>query len=815
MKQFTLLMMAAGLSVPVSTMADGMHGQPEVKLSAETTQTVSRDTLSDIEIEEAVVVASPKETSLFKNQPVSVSILNGNALNRIGADDVKGVSAYAPNFFMPDYGSRITSAVYIRGIGSRINTPAVGLYVDNVPYIDKSAYDFAFLDVARVDVLRGPQGTLYGRNSMGGLVRVSTADPFTHKGTDVSLGAVSRTTGRSAKAVTYLHPSDKVALSLGAYYEGENGFYRNSSTGEKADGANAGGGKLRLSWKPSDALRFDLTASYEYSDEDACPYFLTAANGYTATADLEGSISQNRQSSYRRELLNTGLGIEWQASNFILSSITAFQYLRDRLFMDQDFVATDVFSLEQKQRMGTYTEELSLKSKPGKRWQWTTGAFFMYQDMETTCPVTFYADGVDYLNGIFASVLPSAPAMTLGFTGTDLPFAAAFSTPALNVALYHQSTLDLGAGLSVTAGLRLDYDHTQLDMTSGAARDMTYNFTMPSFGVNANLVADPSLAGTLKSDTWQLLPKLALQYNHRSGRGNVYIAVSKGYRSGGYNIQSYSELSQTMLQRSMMVGVRDYSVETINQMPLPDASKQQAIAGMTGILNQYIPEEPELGTLAYKPEQSWNFELGGHLKILGDALRADYTFFCMLTKDQQLARFTESGLGRVMVNAGKTRSCGAEVTLRSALFSNRLNLTAAYGYTNAEFTDYDLGVNEDGEAVDYSGNKVPYAPEHTLGFTADFRQPLANRVFKAVGVSANVAGAGRIYWDEANTYDQSFYATLGASVYTELIGDVSLAVWGKNLTATDYQTFAFQSMGNTFAQYGNPRCFGIDVNIHF
>lgn len=802
MKHFTLLLTAA-LGCPVGMMAD--------RAVAET----AADTLRSIEIEEAVVVASPKETSLFKNQPISVSLLGSSTLRTIAATNVKGVSAYAPNFFMPDYGSRITSAVYIRGIGSRINTPAVGLYVDNVPYVDKSAYDFAFLDVARVDVLRGPQGTLYGRNSMGGLVRVATADPFTHRGTDVSLSAAGRTTGRSAKAVTYLHPSDKVALSLGGYYEGENGFYRNTTTGEKADGSDAAGGKVRLGWLPTDDLRMDLTVSYEYSDEDACPYFLTEANGTTATDDLTGSISQNRQSSYRREMLNAGLGLEWQAKNVVLSSITAFQYLRDRLFMDQDFVKTDVFSLAQKQRMGTWSEELALKSKPGSRWQWTTGAFFMYEDMETTCPVTFYSDGVDYLNGIFSSVLPSFPAMTLGFTGTELPFAADFSTPALNVALYHQSTLDLGAGLSVTAGLRLDYDHTKLDMTSGAAQDMTYNFTMPSFGVNANLTADPSLAGTLQSDTWQLLPKVALQYNHRSGRGNVYVAVSKGYRSGGYNIQSYSELSETMLQRSMMQGVRDYSVATINQMPLPEASKQAAIAGMTGILNQYIPEEPDLGTLAYKPEQSWNFELGGHLKIIGDALRADYTFFCMLTKDQQLARFTENGFGRVMVNAGKTRSCGAEVTLRSSLLDNRLKLTAAYGFTSAEFTDYYLGESSNGEVVDYTGNKVPYAPTHTLGVTAAFRQPLAGRLLTAVGVSANVAGAGRIYWDEANTFSQPFYATLGATLSAELVNDVTIAVWGRNLTAAHYETFAFESMSNRFAQYGNPRCFGVDVNIHF
>lgn len=102
------------------------------------------DTLKNFDIEEAVVVASPKETKQLRKQPLSVSLFDASSLKHRNVSAVKDLSAYAPNFFMPDYGSRLTSACYIRGIGSRINTPAVGLYVDNVPYADKSAYDFHF-----------------------------------------------------------------------------------------------------------------------------------------------------------------------------------------------------------------------------------------------------------------------------------------------------------------------------------------------------------------------------------------------------------------------------------------------------------------------------------------------------------------------------------------------------------------------------------------------------------------------------------------------------------------------------------------------
>lgn len=827
-----LLCVTLATALPAMGSADELtpHTTSSELPNATTSQPELPDTLADGHFDEAVVVASPKETATFRQQPISASVFDATALQLTGAAAIKDLAAFAPNFFIPHYGSRLTSAAYIRGVGSRIGTPAVGLYVDNVPVIDKSAYDFAFMDVTRVDVLRGPQSTLYGRNAMGGIVRVFTADPFTHDGLDVSLSASGRGGERSAKAVLYLHPSDRFALSIGGFNEGQKGYFRNSTTGDRADGSEAGGGKIRLAWRPTDDLRLDLTASYEYSDEDACPYYLTQAGGVTATDALVGQLSQNRPSSYRRELLTTGLNLAWTQPKFVLSSVTAYQYLRDRLFMDQDFVATDIFSLEQRQRIGTISEELSMKSRPGSRWQWTTGLFFMYQGLTTTCPVTSYGDGVSYLNSQFASVLPTQPAMSLSFNSTSLPFDARFKTPTTNAALFHQSSFDLGAGLSLIAGLRLDYDHTQLSLSSYADGAMNYTFSMPSYRINFTADADPSFTGSLHHDTWQLLPKLALQYNHRSGRGNVYIAVSKGYRGGGYNIQSYSELAQTALRRVMMLGVKDYSLSTIDAMPMPDAVKEKAKAGVTSMLDPQIPSAPNVETLSYAPEQSWNYELGGHLKFFRSRLLVEYTLFYMHTKDQQIARFSTNGYGRTMVNAGKSRSLGAEITLRTTFFDDRLRLNASYGFTDARFTDYELGAQTSANAsttssddatttetaaTDYNDNRVPFAPAHTMSFTAAFRQPLASSVLTALSAEANIKGAGSIYWDEANTFSEPFYATLDLRLAAEFGSTATLGLWAHNLTATHYTTFAFESMQNRFAQYGTPRTFGLDLALHF
>ena len=797
------------------------------------------DTLRNINIEEAVVVASPKETKQLREQPVSVSLFDADGLRKGGVENVKGLSALAPNFYMPSYGSRLTSAVYIRGIGSRINTPAVGLYVDNVPYVDKTAYDFAFPGVERVDVLRGPQGTLYGRNTMGGLIRVFTANPMTHHGTDIEAGIGTalnekNTLSQNASFTTFLHPSTNLAMSVGAYYTGQKGHFTNSTTGKKQDRSQAGGGRFRLAWRPTDVVKIDWTASYELSNEGACPYYLLGRtvdfpkSGWQTAAKGKGKgvIEQNEDSRYRRSLLNTGLNVEHRLPRFTLTSITAFQRLDDRLFMDNDFTKSNLFTLEQKQRMSTLSEEIALKSpNANSRWTWTTGVFAMYQWLRTTCPVTFYDDGVSYLNEQIAANLPQSPQMSIAFTGDCIPFASDLRTPSLNAALFHQSTVRVVDRLSLTLGLRVDYDHRELRLSSDAGQEgVPYNFSMSmgqAMSFNRDFNALPTMNETLKHDSWQFLPKAALNYSLPRDLGNIYVSVAKGYRSGGYNIQSYSDLSQQLLRRCMMTQVGEYSVEQINAIPyLPDAAKEKILASMNDAMAKVTPDEPKASTLYYKPEYTWSYEAGIHHNLAGKLLQLDLSAFYMKTRDQQIARFSESGMGRVMVNAGRSRSVGAEFGLRSQFLSDRLIIAAAYGLTRATFTSYDLGTSSSGERIDYTGNRVPFVPEHTMSASADFTQPLSEkRALRNFTIGGSVKGAGNVMWNEANTFSQPFYATLalhaGITLAYKNGGKVDITVWGDNLTQTRYATFAFDSMGNRFAQYGTPARCGVKLKWHF
>ena len=509
-----------------------------------------KDSLKVVDIEEVVVIATPKENRKLRELPAATTVLSQKDMQANQVNSVKRLSGLIPNIFIPEYGSKLTTSIYIRGIGSRINTPAIGLYVDNIPYIDKSAFDFNYSDIERIDVLRGPQGTLYGRNTMGGLIKVHTKSPFTYQGTDIRMGAA--TYNDYNVSLTHYHRiSDQFAFSTGGFYEHTGGFYQNSArNNERVDKGNAGGGRFRGIYLPKDNLKLDLNVSYEYSDQGGYPYFYTGITqegvnkGKTEEREeMIGKIAYNDRSNYYRNLLNAGFNVEYQAKNFILSAVTGYQHLKDRMFLDQDFTEKNIFNLTQKQKLNTISEEIVLKSKPNRKWEWTTGIFGFYQTLNTDGPVTFKEDGVKETiegntNSIFENLGNKAPKMSMSVLNPTLRVSGNFDTPIWNGAIFHQSTFNnlFTKGLSFTVGLRLDYEKMSMKYNSASdPLNFDFNFAMGPMVITAkDLIADAAYNGKLSEDYVQLLPKFALQYEWRKGN-NVYATVSKGYRSGGYN----------------------------------------------------------------------------------------------------------------------------------------------------------------------------------------------------------------------------------------------------------------------------------------
>lgn len=793
-----------------------------------------KDTTKVIDIEEVVVIATPKENNRLRQQATSSTSFSQSAMRNNSVTSVKSLSALVPNLFIPDYGSKLTTSVYIRGIGSRINTPAVGLYVDNIPFIDKSAFDFNYSDIERIDVMRGPQGTLYGRNTMGGLIRVFTKSPFTYQGTDLRLGAATYN-NYNASLTHYHRISNQFAFSVGLFYDHKGGFFKNDFNGKRIDTDNEFGGRIRAIYLPTENLKLDFTVNYEYTNQGGYPYAYTGkVKGEEDRADYIGRISYDNACGYKRNLLNTGLNLEYQADNFILSSVTGFQYLRDHMDLDQDFTEQNIYTMMQKQNSKTLSEEIVLKSKPGRRWQWTTGVSGFYQWLDTEAPVTFREDGLAWLNGMVNGMankyMPpiSMGPMTMNFVFSDiingqtLPIEGKFSTPVWNGAVFHQSTFNdlFGAkGLSLTVGMRLDYEHLNLDYNTGCGYTHTYALSGKLTPANKEITMVPAQTfdksiyyqGELNHGYLQWLPKVALKYDFNS-QNNIYATVSKGYRSGGYNIQMFSDILQGDMQSMNMKDVADVTIKALDKAPMVSDEVKQQVAGILNRLSQSVETDVQKATL-YKPEYSWNYEVGAHTTLFNGKVQADVAAYYMDTRNQQISRFAQSGLGRTTVNAGKSRSVGAEAAV-VARITDAFTLNGNYGYTHATFTDY-VTNDKSGNEVSYNGKYVPFVPMHTFGAGAQYVFALKHCSWlDNITVNANYRGAGRIYWTEQNNVSQSVYGTLNGRISLNK-GNGQIGLWINNALNTKYQTIYFETMSRGFEQQGRPMQIGVDVRCRF
>lgn len=820
--------MAAGVTVISAA-------TPAYSMPKEETAEAPKDTTRVIDIEEVIVIATPKENNRLRQQPLSATSFSQGDMRNNSVTSVKSLSGLVPNLFIPDYGSKLTTSVYVRGIGSRINTPAVGLYVDNIPFIDKSAFDFNYSDIERIDVLRGPQGTLYGRNTMGGLIRVFTKSPFSYQGTDISLGAATYNNYKAS--VNHYHRiSDKFAFSAGAFYEHEGGFFENvARNNEKIDKGDEVGGRMRAIWLPKDNLKLDFTVNYEYSNQGGYPYQLTSLSEtdiyYQDLKGDLGKVAYNNECGYMRHLLNGGLNLEHQADNFILSSVTGFQYLKDEMNLDQDFTRKNVYTMSQRQNSKTISEEIVLKSKPGRRWQWTTGVSGFYQWLDTEGPVTFHEDGVNWLNNTINSnankympEIPMGPTMSMKMVfsdvinGNTLNIPGYFKTPVFNTAIFHQSTFNdlFGAeGLSFTVGLRMDYENLKMNYNSGVNYTHAYSLSGDMGSRKITMIPETEFSqnvkyeGDLGHDYIQLLPKFAIQYDFNNNN-NIYATVSKGYRSGGYNIQMFSDILQNDMKSNNMSDVAKKTIETLDKMPAGMISEEmkQKIIGMMNGMAQKVETDVKSTTL-YKPEYSWNYEIGSHMTMFDGRLQADVAAFYMDTHDQQISRFAASGLGRITVNAGKSRSIGGELALKAQI-TDAFSLNGNYGYTHATFTDYVVS-----DEVNYNGNYVPFVPQHTFNIGGQYIFRMKSGAWlDNIMLNANYRGAGRVYWTEQNNAYQNLYGTLNGRISLNK-GNGQIGIWINNALNTKYQAFYFESMNRGFAQMGRPMQIGVDLRCRF
>lgn len=706
-----------------------------------------------------VSVTAIKQAPQLDSQPVAATTVTEETLERLNVTSFQDVSGLVPNFYMPSYGSRITSSMYIRGLGARIDQPAMGLNVDNIPVLNKNDYDVDLFDLERIEVLRGPQSVLYGRNTMGGVINVYTISPMHYQGLRLLGEWSSFNTWRTAVGVYHkFHPNFGIGLDLHAFNtagqnDNLNTLSKYPEQKRRADQAEQYNAKLKLAWTPRADLEIDNVLSFSYNRQGGYPYELYETR----------EINYNDTCYYNRTGVSDGLTIQYRGDGFTFSSITGLRYMDDDLQLDNDFTPKSFFTLSQKTKEYSLTQDFIFRGAKGN-YGWMAGAFGFVKHATVDAPVTFGSDGIQEL------ILSQLPAMLQPqWASSSFELGSDFVLPTWGLALYHESSYSLGRW-HLAAALRLDYEHSAMIYNNDVSTGMSV--------MGMYFPAEIHNHDRLNQSFVQLLPRVTVSYDlPMESRSSVYASVSKGYKSGGYNTQMFS----TILQEELMGTLMQY-------MPGGSAPAESDVSAET----------------SYKPEYSWNYEIGAHVSCMQGRIHTDVDFFYMDIRDQQLTVFPDGQTtGRMMTNAGRTRSFGAELAI-TALPTDRWTARLSYGYTNARFLRYKDG-NED-----YRGKTVPYAPAHTLFSSVQYRQPLPMWWFNALSVELNGRGVGPIYWDEKNTVRQNFYALLGASVRLDF-SRVSLDLWGENILNTRYNTFYFKSMGNAFVQRGSHRTFGVTL----
>lgn len=675
--------------------------------------TEKQDTIKHYQLED-IEIKSPKYNRNIFEIPAAATMVSERLVENNRIQNLTDVSSVVPNFFMPDYGSKLTSPIYIRGVGNRINTPAVGLYVDGIPYFNKSSFNFDFYDIEQIEVLRGPQGTLYGRNAMGGVINVISKQPGNLRKTQALLDYGNYQQFNAQ--VSHNQPIGKSFAVLGNLnYRKNNGFFTNHYNNSDVDALESYSGRLKLAFNPSEKFNAYATIQYENCDQIGYPYALF--NDSTMKAS---DINYDRESIYDRKMLSTGLNLQYNANKFFIRSVSSFQSIEDKQEIDQDFTAEDLYFVTQDQDLNILSQEITIQSYENKTYDWLFGVFGFTQQLDKT---VYLEMGEDKLANL---------------SYNEYWYTKTYDNQNSGIAFFHQSTFKFGK-LSLTAGIRADYEKAT----------MNYNYDRC---ISSNLSNVENFDSDL--DFFEILPKIAVKYSI-SEYLVPYATIAKGYNSGGFNSTFEEEENRT-----------------------------------------------------FDPEKSWNYEAGIKAKWLQQRVYANLAFFYIDWDNQQVYQTVPSGTGSMLTNAGKSESKGVEFEIK-ALPAKNFETWFAFGYNKAKFVDYVKN-----ESTDYSGNYMPYIPKFSYNIGGNYSVDIQKKWLNKIRFHVTYNGFGKFYWLETNEAYQDYYGMLNGRISFEQ-KNVCLSFWGKNLLDADYNSFYFQSLGNSYAQIGKPTTIGVNLKVNF
>lgn len=589
-----------------------------------------------------IIVTAERREADQQRVPVSVTAI---PTERIEAEDMRGLDRIAtsvPNLYLNrNFGTTSGALIFLRGVGEGdsifTNDPPVGVYVDDVLYPRSTASLFDFLDLERIEVLRGPQGTLYGRNTSGGAIKLVTRAPDltrTEGVADVTVGSYRRF---DVRGTLNLPITSDLALRVSGISRLQRGWGHNLTNGDHVNGQDVQGGRFALLWQPSDAL--SVTLRGDFADEGSAPRYpqrflpdpQRPGRYLPVFAEPDGDID-NFTSPDTLPLNDTRTGgasltVRYRTGKLNLSSITAWRALHNAIGFDQTANPpgqTNVILL-QDQNQHTISQEFQLGLGDAEdRWSLTAGLFGFWEHNDQLTAISLAGPDGRYHNEDFFTY----PSRSGGPTGNWSPYLPQLDTRSASA--YASLSWRPVQALSLSAGLRFTDEIKTYRVRFLSGPGVTY------------VLPDGRLAARTIHDHWSdVSPRFALDYQLK-GKGfeaMIFASASKGFRSGSFDGRA-----------------RNIDFVLTRQGPIA-------------------------------PETVWSYEVGVKSEWLDHRLRANATFFrndyTNIAFSAARANSTPPEIFRQ--NVGDARISGVELELTARPVS-RLELSGLVSTLSDKFT---------------------------------------------------------------------------------------------------------------------------------
>jgi iron complex outermembrane receptor protein len=715
---------------------------------------------NDTQLSDAIVSANRTEENLQK-VPVAATVISQRDVERRSIYNSLEALNNVPNLITDSWlNSQVSFS--IRGLSTVFDNvgfeSTVALYIDDAYFSRSFAFNSTLMDIERIEVLRGPQGTLFGKNTVGGVIQIVSEKPEFANNGQVELNYGNYNFFQARARVNRELIKNKLAVRLTGAYTRRDGYIKDQIPAiEAANKTNFYGFRGSALYTPNSRVSLSLRAYYG-KDNNAENTFVYASkpdyNPVGIPADEGLNTRQSVPNTFNRNQYGTVAKGEFKLGSQTLTSITAFNHSVDTYFGDNDVSAADVSLWGRTQKLQNVSQELRIHSPRDGRFSYIGGLYFLSERIAAIDTFSLQKDFVPVAEEILGSPVAN------GAFFTNEGYITNSTIHSRSMAAFASATYGITDRLRFTAGLRYTLEQRRLSYWQ-QIQNQDYN------GQPFNLINIYAV--------------------------NVGSQVTPVERRADNNVVSY-DLGLDYRFTPYMMGYAKFA------------------RGFKGAgFNTSVTTDPEGTGLVFKPEYVNNYELGFKSKFSERTRLNAALFYTDYINKQELL---DQGTRVRIANAPITRGWGVETEFTAMLKNFRVDVST--GYLHFRYIDFPFGTDDNGNPVNYAGNRLLKAPDFTFSVAPEYTIPLTNQLRLSLGM--NVNHTGKAFNDISNSEliaRQAATIVNGRLALSPRNGKWSVALWGKNLTDQRFIQHGWEyDWGNQIA-WSRPRYYGLELQWSF